>query len=592
MRKTLYYLLIAIAVSVNASTNKHQVFNQTVLFQNPIINSYLADPYIFLENGYYYFFATGEAKDKRFIPIYRSRDLSKWEFVRGAVTNGSKTDWNYKHFWAPEVLKINGKYYLYYTATPDESPANSGNRVGVAIADSIQGPYKNIGVVIPNGSIDGHPVIDKDGTMYIFYTNEWQSSKGFYRGTIYMDKMLSPTQVADNPKPIITHHNWQEGPFILQRNNQYYLTYSCGAWSDSTYHLRYAIANSITGPYIEQPDSILKSNKMVKGPGHHSIFMDKYGQDWVVYHGWDTAHSARYPRIDRLFVNGIKLKINGPTYTRQKVKNKVSKSSRTHIDENRMTNHNTLAIKSFNYKNQPIKGVLSQWNGHKRYDFKFLGRDAIIVEPNNPAKGKPWIVRPAFFDAFAYADSALVEKGFYVCYFDVTHFYGSLPAQNLFSNFYDFVVNNYGLSPKATLEGFSRGGFFTLNWAANNPKKVACIYVDAPVCNINSWPRNKDNERWAEFLNTYNITESQADSIKCSPIDFATELAQSGIPILSVCGDADVTVPFSENTLLLSERMQKAGGKMEIIIKKGVDHHPHSLSDSTPIVDFILKHQK
>ena len=155
MRKTLYYLLIAIAVSVNASTNKHQVFNQTVLFQNPIINSYLADPYIFLENGYYYFFATGEAKDKRFIPIYRSRDLSKWEFVRGAVTNGSKTDWNYKHFWAPEVMKIDGKYYLYYTATPDESPANSGNRVGVAIADSIQGPYKNIGVVIPNGSIDG-----------------------------------------------------------------------------------------------------------------------------------------------------------------------------------------------------------------------------------------------------------------------------------------------------------------------------------------------------------------------------------------------------------------------------------------------------
>jgi len=314
-----FFIALLVVFVVQTNTNATTKSKQLV-YQNPIINSYKADPFVRYEDGYYYFFATGEAQDNRFIPIYRSKNMSAWEFVRGAVTNGSKTDWNYKHFWAPEVLKINGKFYLYYTASPDESPANSGNRVGVAVADSIQGPYKNIGVVVPNGSIDGHPVIDKDGSMYIFYTNEWQSSKGFYRGTIYMDKMLSPTQVADNPQPVITHHNWQEGPFILQRNNQYYLTYSCGAWNDSTYHLRYALAKNITGPYVEQPDTILKSNKMVIGPGHHSIFQDQIGRDWLVYHGWDTAHTARYPRIDQLFVNGNKMTSNGPTYTPQKVK--------------------------------------------------------------------------------------------------------------------------------------------------------------------------------------------------------------------------------------------------------------------------------
>ena len=295
---------------------------KSATYQNPIINCSLADPNINFQNGYYYFFATGGAQDKRFIPIYRSRDLCNWEFVRGAVCNGSKTDWNYKHFWAPEVIKINSKFYLYYTASPEFSPASSGNRVGVAIADSIQGPYKNIGIVVPNASIDGHPVFDKDGSMYIFYTNEWQSARGFYRGTIYMDKMISPTQVADNPKPIITNHNWQEGAFLLQRDNKYFLTYSCGSWKDSTYHLRYALADSITGSYIEQPDTILKSNLMVKGPGHHSIFKDKYRQDWVVYHGWDKSYTARYPRIDKLFVEGTKLRIKGPTYTPQKVKTK------------------------------------------------------------------------------------------------------------------------------------------------------------------------------------------------------------------------------------------------------------------------------
>ncbi len=290
-----------------------------VTYQNPIIPAYLADPYICFENGFYYFFATGEAKDTRFIPIYRSKDLTNWEFVRGAVENGSKTDWNYKHFWAPEVIKIKNKFYLYYTASPENSPANSGNRVGVAIANKIEGPYQNIGVIIPNGSIDGHPVVDKDGSMYIFYTIEWQNSKGFKAGQIYVDKMISPIQLADNPQPVITHHNWQEGPFILQRNNSYFLTYSCGAWSDSTYHIRYASSNSICGPYIEQPDTILKSNSMVKGPGHHSIFQDKIGRDWIVYHGWDTAHTARYPRIDPLQYKKGKIKCNGPTFSLQKV---------------------------------------------------------------------------------------------------------------------------------------------------------------------------------------------------------------------------------------------------------------------------------
>jgi beta-xylosidase len=293
--------------------------DDSLSYTNPIISKYLADPYMKYEDGYYYLFATGEAQDGRFIPIHRSTDLVQWEFVRGAVENGSKTDWNYRHFWAPEVIKINNKYYLYYTATPDISPANSGNRVGLAIADSIQGPYKNYGVIIPNASIDGHPVFDKDSSMYIFYTIEWQNSKGFKAGQIYADKMISPTEVANNPVQIISHHNWQEGPFILQNDSMYYLTYSCGNWTDSTYHIRYAKSEKILGPYTEQPDTILKTNVMVKGPGHHSLFNDKDGKNWIVYHGWDTAHTARYPRIDRIFIGGGKIRSDGPTYTKQSV---------------------------------------------------------------------------------------------------------------------------------------------------------------------------------------------------------------------------------------------------------------------------------
>lgn len=291
-------------------------------YQNPIIPKYLADPFIMYENGYYYFFATGEAEDGRYISIYKSKDLGKWEFVRGAVTNGKEEDWNYKHFWAPEVMKIDNKFYLYYSASPKISPENSGNRVGVAVSDNIEGPYSDLGVVVTNASIDGHPVRDKDGTLYMFYCTEWRNSKGFKAGQIYVDKMLSPTKVADQPKQIISHHNWQEGPFVLQRDNKYILTYSCGAWADSTYHVRYAISDAMTGPYQEQQDTIIKSNKFVKGPGHHSLFKDKKGDDWMVYHGWDTAFTARYPRLDRVKYYKGKITTKGPTYTPQKINGK------------------------------------------------------------------------------------------------------------------------------------------------------------------------------------------------------------------------------------------------------------------------------
>jgi beta-xylosidase len=317
-----FLFIIHLLVFQSQAQTKHDERPIEATYLNPIIPKYLADPFIKYNKGYYYFFATGEAQDGRYISIYRSKDLSKWDFVRGAVANGGKQDWNYKHFWAPEVMKIKNKYYLYYTASPENSPANSGNRVGVAVADKIEGPYKNIGVVIPNASIDGHPVKDKDGNLYIFYTIEWQNSKGFQAGHIYVDKMLSPTQVADQPKQIISHHNWQEGAFILQRDRKYFLTYSCGAWSDSTYHVRYAISNNMTGPYQEQQDTIIKSNAFVKGPGHHSLFQDKKGNDWMVYHGWDTAFKARYPRIDPIRYNNGKITTRGPSFSPQLVSGK------------------------------------------------------------------------------------------------------------------------------------------------------------------------------------------------------------------------------------------------------------------------------
>ena len=170
-----------------------------------------------------------------------------------------------------------------------------------------------------------------------------------------------------------------------------------------------------------------------------------------------------------------------------------------------------------------------EWNGCDRYDFTFKDRQATIVVPKKAAKGNPWIWRPAFFDAFPSVDKALLEKGFHIVYYDVTHLYGSPRAVSLGTEFYENMTDLYNLSEKVTLEG--------------------------------------------------------------NPIDNLAPIAAAGIPIISVCGDSDQTVPYKENMDVVRSRYLAAGGPVEVILKKGCDHHPHSLDNPEPVVDFILRQQ-
>lgn len=242
---------------------------------------------------------------------------------------------------------------------------------------------------------------------------------------------------------------------------------------------------------------------------------------------------------------------------------------------------------------QPFPGLKGKWKGFDQYTFAYQDREAIVVCPKHAATGNPWIWRPAFFGAFASVDEELLRRGFHVAYYDLTHLYGSPRARKSGTDFYWNMVRMYGLSPKVTLEGFSRGGLFAYNWAADHPDKVACIYVDAPVCNVFSWPgRSPENAGlWKGLLEEWGLTDDQMNSFSGNPIDRLKPLADAGIPVICVCGDSDKVVPFSENSAIVRQRYTAMGAPFELILKPGVDHHPHSLSDPAPVVDFIIRHQ-
>ena len=213
---------------------------------------------------------------------------------------------------------------------------------------------------------------------------------------------------------------------------------------------------------------------------------------------------------------------------------------------------------------QEYPGEKSSWEGCDRYDFKVEGRDALVVVPEKAAPGNPWIWRPAFFGAFPSVDQALLKEGWHLAYYDVTHL-------KLSKKFYDFTVKEFGLSEKMVVEGFSRGGYMAFAWADAYPGTVSAIYVDAPVCDITSWPGRHQPEFWNGFLEEWGEKDENVDSgFRGNALNHLPRIAKAGIPIISVCGGADEGVPYDENMHKVRDAYQAMGGVVEVIVKPGI----------------------
>ncbi len=226
-------------------------------------------------------------------------------------------------------------------------------------------------------------------------------------------------------------------------------------------------------------------------------------------------------------------------------------------------------------------------------EFSFRGHEAKIVIPHEKNNNANWIWRARFWGHEPQVDKALLEKGFHVAYIDVADLFGNQEAVELWNDFYRFCVDEYNLNSKVVLEGMSRGGLIIYNWASKNTEKVFCIYADAPVCDIKSWPgglyKGKGSSQdWEKCLKEYDLDKESVLDFKGIPIYTCVNVAKAKIPVLHVCGDSDKVVPYEENTGLLVKNFEEAGGKIELIIKKDVGHHPHCLENPKPIVDFIL----
>lgn len=227
-------------------------------------------------------------------------------------------------------------------------------------------------------------------------------------------------------------------------------------------------------------------------------------------------------------------------------------------------------------------------------EFTLDGRAATLIVPERPAPGNPWVWRTEFLYAFNQADLALLARGFHIAYYCVSNEYGSPAAIAAFHRFHDYLTETYRLSPRAALFGFSRGGLYACNYAIAYPADCTCLYLDAPVLDLKSWPAGLglgcgSPAEWEDCKARVFSLRTVADvlAFRGAPIDRLPELIATRLPVLLVAGGADKTVPYEENGACLVAAYRAAGAPVTVIVKPECDHHPHSLADPAPIVAFV-----
>ena len=235
------------------------------------------------------------------------------------------------------------------------------------------------------------------------------------------------------------------------------------------------------------------------------------------------------------------------------------------------------------------------WNGFRRIDFEFEGREAILVFPDNANQEKNWLLKTEYFDAFPNFEVKMVKRGWHLAYIKNVTRWCLVEDLDLKKRFAEYLSAEYGLYSKCVPVGMSCGGMIAVKFAARYPQLVSALYLDAPVMNLLSCPAAlgvATVSLWEEFAEHTGTTLSELICYREHPIDRMHILLENNIPVMLVYGDSDEVVPYCENGALLEKYYRDNGGIITAIGKAGCGHHPHGLEDNSPIIEFVEKYNK
>jgi arabinan endo-1,5-alpha-L-arabinosidase len=267
------------------------------------------------EGATFHVFSTGPG-----IATKTSSNLTHW--TRGSAVFAAPPAWTTNavagfrgYFWAPDVVRVGGKYFLYYSVS---TFGKQRSAIGLATTSTLdtnssqygwsdQGPVIESQPGDPFNAIDPSVFLDRDGKL-------WMALGSFWRGIFLVE--LNPgtgKRIATNsPVHRLAWHDSIEAATVCRHGDDYILFVNWGACcrgTNSTYEVRVGRSKNITGPYLDRDGKdlregggtlFLRTEGNDVGPGHIGV-LNEGGREFISYHIYDAAQRGRSQlRIRRL----------------------------------------------------------------------------------------------------------------------------------------------------------------------------------------------------------------------------------------------------------------------------------------------------
>ena len=270
---------------------------------------HIRDPFVLVHEGKYYLYGTRGCTawgDANGFDVFVSEDMENWSEPIECFHNDG-TFWATRHYWAPEVHKWNGAFYLF------ASFLGTGMCRGTAIlrAESPLGPFKphSDKCVTPSDweCLDGTLYVDKSGKPWIVFCHEWtQIGNGEVCAMPLTDDLRAAAgeprvlwHGADAPWVVLNKDFNREGyvtdgPF-LWRTEDGTLLCLWASFSESGYTQGLAMSDNgeIDGNFVHLPPIDMAD------AGHGMLFRDLQGQLWLTLHS-PNVHPNERPHFIRM----------------------------------------------------------------------------------------------------------------------------------------------------------------------------------------------------------------------------------------------------------------------------------------------------
>ena len=287
------------AAATDAVTQTHKADQDHDATEEKMIETYinkLRDPFILEHNGRYYAYGTGW---QCYCTANSALD-GTWLSL-GCVVNTPEDA--QKDYWAPEVYKYNGEFYMFTTYYSSKT----AHRGCAVFKSSVpEGPFTIVsdGHVTPSDwdAIDGSLYIDADGQPWMVFVHEWTSMHDSI-GAMAAAKMSDDlTHFISEPIQLFLASDapWAksgvtDGCFIYEcENGELVMLWS----SFDTHGYAVGIARSgngkIDGKWSQDAEP-LYSKKIYGGydGGHPMVFSALNGQKYLAIHSPNTADGVR-----------------------------------------------------------------------------------------------------------------------------------------------------------------------------------------------------------------------------------------------------------------------------------------------------------